>query len=190
MGAHIVFVDESGLMMVPLLRRSWCPRGHPSNLFHRAKAREKVSIAGAIVLSPRRRRVRLLFQILIKAYFNNVQVADLLRSLARQLRGPIIVIWDSGTMHKGDPIREALRQLSPRVTLERLPPYAPMLNPVEHVWAWLKYDRLQNFAPEDAYHLGAVVEAELDAICWDDHFLRRLWQGSDLPIPPALTLLS
>jgi transposase len=152
--------------------------------------REKVSIVGAIALSPRRRRVRLLFQLLIKAYFNNVRVADFLRALARQLRGPIIVVWDGGTMHKGDPIREALRHLSPRVTLEPLPPYAPMLNPVEHVWAWLKYDRLQNFAPQDAYSLAAVIEAELDAICRDDPFLRRLWQGSDLPIPPALTLLS
>jgi putative transposase len=152
--------------------------------------REKVSIAGALALSPRRRRVRLLFQLLIKAYFNNVQVADFLHCLARQLRGPLIVIWDGGTMHKGDPIRQALHQLSPRVTLEPLPPYAPMLNPVEPVWAWLKYDRLQNFAPEDAYHLAAVVEAELDAICRDDSFLRRLWQGSDLLIPPALTLLS
>jgi hypothetical protein len=128
-GAHILFVDESGLLMVPLLRRSWCPRGHPSQLFHRAMAREKVSIAGAIVLSPRRRRVRLLFQLLIKAYFNNVRVADFLHGLACQLRGPIIVVWDGGTMHKGDPIREALHQLSPRVTLEPLPPYAPMLNP-------------------------------------------------------------
>jgi transposase len=152
--------------------------------------REKVSIAGALALSPRRRRVRLLFQLLIKGYFNNVRVVDFLHGLARQLRGPIIVLWDGGTMHKGGPIQQALHQLSPRVTLEPLPPYAPMLNPVEHVWAWLKYNRLQNFAPEDACHLAAVIEAELDAICRDDAFLRRLWQGSDLPIPPALTLLS
>jgi hypothetical protein len=65
-----------------------------------------------------------------------------------------------------------------------------MLNPIEPVWAWLKYDRLQNFAPEDAFHLAAVIEAELGAICRDDSFLRRLWLGSDLPIPSALTLLS
>jgi hypothetical protein len=57
--------------------------------------------------------VRLLFQFLIKAYFNNVRVADFLRDLARQLRAPLIVVWDSGSMHKGDPIRQALHQLSP-----------------------------------------------------------------------------
>ena len=34
-------------------------------------------------------------------------------------------------MHKGDPIRDLLSHFAGRLDLERLPPYAPMLNPVE-----------------------------------------------------------
>ena len=62
------------------------------------------------------------------------------------LRGKVIVIWDDGPMHKGEPIREVLRQF-PRLTLEPLPAYAPDLNPVEQLWNYLKYTELPNFAP-------------------------------------------
>ncbi|WP_162271832.1 transposase [Gemmata sp. SH-PL17] len=45
-------------------------------------------------------------------------------------------------------IRALLRR-NTRVHLERLPPYAPELNPVELVWSWLKYAQLSNFVPRD-----------------------------------------
>jgi transposase len=38
-------------------------------------------------------------------------------------------------------IREFLRR-NTRLRLERLPAYAPDLNPVEFVWSWLKWGRL------------------------------------------------
>ena len=69
-----------------------------------------------------------------------------LRGLLRHLRGRVIVIWDGGSNHKGPAIREVLRTF-PRLHLERLPGYAPDLNPVEMIWAYLKHGRLANFVP-------------------------------------------
>lgn len=53
----------------------------------------------------------------------------------------VVVIWDGGPKHHGPVIREFLKK-NQRLRLERLPPYAPDLNPVEAVWSWLKWGRL------------------------------------------------
>src|SRR5436305_2820723 len=49
-GACLLLMDESGLLMAPLLRRSWAPRGHPSQSKYKSGHREKVSVAAALWL--------------------------------------------------------------------------------------------------------------------------------------------
>lgn len=57
----------------------------------------------------------------------------------------ICIIWDNATFHRGVKIRQELRKggLLERVHLISLPPYAPDLNPIEHVWRWVK-DQIAN----------------------------------------------
>ena len=74
-------------------------------------------------------------------------------------------------------------------SLERLPGYAPDLNPVECLWGYLKYGRLANFVPRHVRHLDGVVVGELEAIRGRPELLKSLWRGSDLPFP-ELALLS
>ena len=73
-------------------------------------------------------------------------------------------------------------QFADRLSLERLPPFAPTLNPVEALWSWLKYSRLNNFAPRDPAELDGRVVAELSAVRTDQAFLRSLFRASELPI--------
>ena len=187
--AHVVFIDESGLLMAPLVRRTWAPRGQRPILNQRGKHREKVSIAGALWWAPGRRpQLGLLFQTLVNAYYNNQRSAAFLEVLMREIANRMIVVWDGGGMHKGDPIREAVQRFQPRLTLERLPPYAPMLNPLEPVWSWLKYSRLCNAAPVDAASLNRTVRKELAGIRTDQEFLTMMWHRSQLPVPRTLLL--
>jgi hypothetical protein len=44
-GLGLLFLDESGLLMAPLLRRSWALRGHPPESPYKKGRREKVSVA-------------------------------------------------------------------------------------------------------------------------------------------------
>lgn len=47
--AYLALIDESGLLMAPLLKRFWAPRGHPPTLLYKGGGRsEKVSIVAAI----------------------------------------------------------------------------------------------------------------------------------------------
>ena len=75
----------------------------------------------------------------------------------------MIVVWDGGTMHKGDPIAK-VQEDYPRLSLERLPPYAPELNPVEFLWNHLKYGVLANFAPDTVLQLDAVLQKHLTQV--------------------------
>jgi putative transposase len=186
---HLVFIDESGVLMGPLLRRTWAPRGQTPQLQQRGKHRDRVSIAAALWWAPwRRQALGLYYETLVNGYFNNLRVREFLERLLRALPEKILVVWDGGGMHKGDPIREAAVRFAPRLHLERLPPYAPMLNPVESVWSWLKYSRLANYAPPNAAISNHRIHQELDAISHDQDFLGSMWRASDLPVPFALLM--
>jgi transposase len=184
-GACLLLLDESGLLMAPLLRRSWALRGHPPTSKHKAGHREKVSVAAALWLTPSRDQLHLAYQTLVNGYFTNVEVAEFLSQAVEGLPGPVIAIWDGGTMHQGDPIRALVAASPGRLDIEPLPAHAPMLMPVEFLWRWLKYGRLCNFAPRDAQDLNKAVVRELDAI-WDNQvLLSSFFHQSDLPLPRA-----
>jgi PIN domain nuclease of toxin-antitoxin system len=74
-------------------------------------------------------------------FFDNIQqeeVCVFLRELLRHLRGPVIVLPDNSSTHKGEPLQKLLRQ-HPRLSIEYFPSYAPDLNPDEgECGLWLK----------------------------------------------------
>lgn len=179
-------IDESGLLMAPLVKRTWALRGHRPKLFQKSKHREKVSLAAALCLSPLRDQLELIFKTLENAYFNNQRIGVFLEWLMRAIPNRIVVLWDRGNMHKGDPIRAEVERFRPRLSLELLPPYAPMLNPVERLWSWLKFGQLSNFAPLNAHALNLRAKSELDAIRKDQNRLMNFWHASELPLPTPL----
>jgi putative transposase len=181
-----LLLDESGLLMAPLLRRSWALRGQPSQSRHKGGHREKVSVAATLSLPPERDRINLGYQTLVNGYFSNVEVAAFLQAAVPGLPWPVIVLWDRGSMHKGDPIRALLEQSQGPLDIEPLPAHAPELMPVEQLWKWLKYGRLCNFTPHDATDLDQAVVRELEAIQDDQELLRSFFHRSDLPMPRTL----
>ncbi len=175
-------IDETGRFLNPLVRRSWAVRGKTPVIGGDGGHRKKVSVIGAVSVSPRARRVGLYFANRMDGYFDTGEVVGFLRHLLRALVGKVIVVWDGGTNHKGPLIREFLRR-NRRLRLERLPAYSPHLNPVESVWSWLKYGKLSNFIPDDVHHLDDWVMDHLVQLKVEGGLLKRLWQGSELPLP-------
>jgi transposase len=149
--------------------------------------RDKVSVIGAVTVSPAAGRLGFHFATDPEDFFNAERVVGFLRDLLGRLRGRVIAVWDGGTNHKGPAVRDFLRR-NRRLALERLPAYAPELNPVEAVWSWLKYGRLPNFVPDDVRDLDGWVTDYLVELRHDRALLRELWEGSELPFPdPRVT---
>jgi transposase len=179
--AYLVLIDESGFLLSPLVRRTLAPRGQTPLLKTWGGHRERVSAMAALTLSPRRHRPGLYFCTYPKSFVNQERAADFLRNLLKRLRGSAIVVWDGGPMHKGDAIRAVLQDFS-RLSLERLPPYTPELNPVEYLWNHLKYGVLSNFMPDDVFHLNGVLKQRLCRARQSTQRLRSFFIQSGLPI--------
>jgi hypothetical protein len=173
--------------MAPLVRRTWAVRGRTPDLVQRGGgAHEKVSVAAALWLSPRRDRLGLYSKTLVNGYFDNWYMSVFLEAMMNDLDGRFVVVWDGGPMHKGDPIHQVTDRFADRLCLEALPPWAPMLNPTEPPWGWLKYGRLCNYTPQDAAELDGRVVAELATVESDQGFLKNLYHESELPLPRTL----
>ena len=143
--AHLAFLDETGVLMAPLVRRSWAPRGQTPILYQRTNSHKKVSVIGSLAVAPRRDRVRFYFRLHANRNVNTQTVADFLNHLTRQLRGPIVLLWDCFGPHKSRKMNAYLGD-HPNIHPEFFPPYAPELNPVEYVWSYLKNNPLANYA--------------------------------------------
>jgi transposase len=158
LGAYLVFADESGFLLAPLVVRTWAPQGSTPVQRHRQGRRDKISVISGISVSPRRQHLGL-YSLL---FFDNIgqeEVCRFLRELLRHLRGPVIVLLDNSSTHHGPPLAQLLRRHS-RLHLEHFPAYAPDLNPDEGVWSLAKRE-LANGSPVDA---GALMDAVVDSI--------------------------
>src|SRR5687768_15086338 len=120
--------------MMPFVAKTWGLRGETPVLRHRARHRQKVSVIGAVGVSPGRGRCRLFFNTHLNASVNDRKVAAFLRDLLRHLRGHVVVVWDRINSHRSRFLRDWIDR-RPRLHAELLPPpYAPELNPVEWFW--------------------------------------------------------
>lgn len=138
--------------MAPLVRRSWSIRGQTPVLRQRGRCLQKVSAIAALCIPPSRDRVALYFRLHADANINAERAMDFLEHLQWQLRMPIVLIWDRFQAHKGELVNECA--LPGSAHLEYLPPYAPELNPVEYLWAWLKTNPLANDPVVDVHRLA------------------------------------
>jgi transposase len=127
--------------------RTWAPRGQTPIL--RVKlTHDHLSAISGVTLDG-----RLFLQVREDSY-DSAAVVGFLRVLLRKLRGKILIIWDGSPIHKGQPLKDFLtRGAAKRLHLERLPGYAPDLNPDEGIWNYLKRVELKNRCCRDLAEL-------------------------------------
>lgn len=140
--------------------------------------RTKISAISAVTVSPQRQRCGL-YACFHYDNITHLEVAHFLRLVLRQLRGPIMLLWDGGSIHQGDAVRAVLTR-HPRLHVERFPAYAPELNPDEQVWGHLK-GTLANGRPDTAEELLDDLTRVTRRLRRKSKLLRGFILGSDLP---------
>lgn len=169
-GAHLVFLDESGFMLTPTVRRTWAPQGE-TPLLSCWDRRDRISAISCITVSPQRARLNLYFDLLPD---NTNATAEHVVAFLKQLKtqvGPFTVIWDGSNIHsKAKLVKQYLAE-HPEIVAETLPGYAPELNPDEGVWGWTKYGRLANLAAAHTVELRERLTKELSMLREDHHWL-------------------
>ena len=149
LGPHetIVFLDESGFSERPSVRRTWAPRGQTPVLKARGGTWQQISVVGAVAYRRDGRRARLLMM-LHEGATSSEESQAFLKHLRRHVRGKVLLIWDGAGFHHSGWLKTWIKSQSHWLTVKRLPAYAPELNPVEGVWAWIKGSQLPNFCPD------------------------------------------
>jgi transposase len=178
--AHLVFLDESGFMLTPTVRRTWAPQGQ-TPLLPCWDRRDRLSAISCITLSPQRSRLNFYFTLLPDN--TNVKAKDtvaFLRQLKSELGGPFTVIWDGSNVHSRSRLVKAYLAKHPEIAAETLPGYAPEANPDEGVWSWTKYGRLANLAAATTADLRDRIEAEFTVLKKDRQLLSSFIQGAEL----------
>jgi hypothetical protein len=165
LNAWICFADEAGQTLHPAKATSWAPRGHTPVVHLTAKGNIRVSIAGLVCYRPGHRS-RLIYHTLTyrgrkgdPKGFREPNLAELLDAAHRQLKAPIVLVWDRLGAHKSARMRELITA-RPWLRVYLLPGYAPELNPVEKVWSAMKRS-LANLPATTAAALATAVKNRL-----------------------------
>ncbi len=77
---------------------------------------------------------------------HSAEIVAYLRHVRRHVRGPVTLIWDGLNAHRSAETKDHIQAQRRWLRVVRLPAYAPELNPVEGLWAWLEQGRLANTA--------------------------------------------
>lgn len=137
-----------------MIRRTWAPRGQTPVLRTKQGSWQRASALGALAYSmDPKRKPRLLLHF-TRRPFRKEDVLRFVQHLARHVRGRVVLVLDNLAAHKSGLLKEWLAS-HPRIQIEYLPAYAPELNPVEALWAWLKGTQLANVCEEDLHPIRA-----------------------------------
>jgi transposase len=162
--AWLVFFDESAVSLIPPVRRTWSPRGRTPVLRHRF-GWKKASMAAALGYRPDGTAARLCFHLQQPSYDIDTLIG-VLEQLEQLYAGQrVVLIWDGLSAHWSTKMRAFLDSQHDWLTVERLPAYAPELNPVESLWANLKDLELANRPTTTLAEVADATEQGIQRVC-------------------------
>jgi hypothetical protein len=149
------------------VRRTWSPRGTTPILRHRF-GWKKASMAAALGYQAGGTRARLCFHLQQPSYDTDtlIGVLEQLREFYTGHR--VVLLWDGLSWHWSIRMRAFLDSQRDWLTVERLPAYAPELNPVEYLWANLKGAELANLPTVTLGEVADAAQRGIHRVCASD----------------------
>ena len=97
----------------------------------------------------------------------NLFLAQMSRELPPDVHA--VLIWDGAGFHTAGAVR-----VPENITLLKLPPYSPELNPVENLWHYLRSHHWSNRSYRDYDELFDAATAAWRAVCLDDDLIKTV----------------
>lgn len=133
--------------------RTWAPAGQ-TPILRSPLTRDHCSAISAITPTGE------LYLALQEQAFDSLAVIAFLQQLLALIAGKLLIIWDGAPIHRSQAIKTFLtQQAAGRIWLERLPGYAPDLNPDEGIGHYLKHVELKNLCCQNMQHLKTQLLA-------------------------------
>ncbi len=167
-----MFVDESGLSERPTRVRTWAPVGQTPIIQFHFNWKHLSVIAGLTF-------TQCMFRF-HEGAIKKEQIVEFLKALKAHLKQPLLIIWDGLRAHRSIVVRDYLDSTEGHLQVAFLPPYAPDLNPVEFLWAWLKRHALANYCPNTLTELGAMARNKLKPAQRRSSVIAACWAQAEL----------
>lgn len=173
---RLIFLDESGFYLLPGVVRTYSPRGRTPCL-RVPQTRDHLSALGGITPEG-----RLFTRVQTRAIHSGDCVA-LLQRLRWQLGPKLLVIWDGSPIHRSDEVAGYVADSAAGIIqIERLPGYAPDLNPEEGVWEQLKNVELRNCCCADLGQLGGALSRAIARLRHRVNLIQSFFAGAGLDL--------
>ncbi len=112
---------------------------------------------------------------------NSADVVAFLEHLLREVPGRMVIIWDGAPIHRSQVIQEFLANgTAQRIHVERLPAYAPDLNPGEGLWQQLKGVELRNVCCLNLPHLRHELRDAVRRVRRKPRIIHGCFKGAGL----------
>jgi transposase len=141
--------------LLPSVRATWAPRGQTPVLRHHF-AWKRLSIAGVLAYEPDGSDAHLVFQLRPGAYNDETLIEFLTEVHRHEEQRSILLIWDGLPSHRSRRMLDWVADQRDWLSIERLPGYAPDLNPIEQAWGNVKSRELANLCADT---IGEVSQA-------------------------------
>jgi transposase len=134
-GAEIFFGDESTVRSDYHSGTTWALRGK-TPVVKTTGSRHKVNLISAI--SPR----GAMKFMATEGSVNSTVFIEFCKRLIANSEKPVFLILDNCSVHRSTEVCKFVESTSGKLRIFFLPPYAPELNPDEHVWNYLKNHKI------------------------------------------------
>jgi transposase len=84
--------------------------------------------------------------------------------------------------HRSRVVKDDVEALDRHMVLERLPAYAPELNPVEYIWGYMKQRELANHCLHTIAEVGTFARNRLKSMQCRPRHITAFWQQAKLAI--------
>lgn len=129
----VIFFDEGRFGLQPVVGRQWARRGSKQRVSVLPGYRFFYIYAG---VSPLTGETFMLYLPGVDTEIMNVYLRELSKEYKNQ---KVLIFMDRAGWHTSKKL-----SIPPNIQIELLPPYSPELNPVEHLWQWLRRHSCRN----------------------------------------------
>lgn len=170
--AMIYFQDESSVSLIPVLGKTWAPKGETPKI-------KVTSNRGRICLSSAISPVgRMLFRIEPNITTSKIFIDFLKQIMKTHPNRKLIIITDNYSAHHSKYVNNFVDENKKKFAIYYLPTYSPELNPDEQVWKYLKNVKLKAHQARNKDDFNPLVLSKMRSIQRKPNIIKSFFMGS------------